>query len=180
MKKRWIALFLIMLLLLCSGCRKATLEGYKLFRSTPLGFSMEYPNFWNKDAKVKDGIAAFVTPLEGYSDQYAESLSVQRFVPDVEGEDAFNKYVTGYVENLQSTIRNFKLVSEASAKLGEEEAYKIVYESTSEDQKDEVRFMQVFAAHGDHFYVVTYIAEFSSYSYFLTYVEKMLSTFTFI
>lgn len=180
MKKRIIALLLILLLVLCCGCRKATLDGYKLFRSSPLGFSMEYPNFWNKDTNVKEGIAAFVTPLEGYSDQYAESLSVQRFLPDVDGEDAFNKYVTGYVENLQSTIRNFKLVNESSAKLGGEEAYKIVYESTSEDGKNEVRFMQIFAAHGEHFYVVTYIAEFASYSYFLPYAEKMLSTFAFI
>ena len=44
-KKMLIAAILAVLLTLGSGCHKATLENYKLFRSTPLGFSIKYPDF---------------------------------------------------------------------------------------------------------------------------------------
>lgn len=180
MKKSFLAILLAITLILSCGCHSATLEGYSLFRSTPLGFSMEYPSFWSAESNVDEGIAAFATPQEGYSDQYLDSVSVQRFEPDMEGENAFTEYVKGYAENLKSTIRNFKLVSEDATTLDGEEAYKIVYESTSEDGKNQVRFMQIFAEHENYYYSITYIAEFSSYSYFMTYVEKMISTFAFI
>ena len=54
MKKKMLAWFLIALLLLSSGCRKATLEDYKLFRSTPLGISVEYPDYWEKTQDNKN------------------------------------------------------------------------------------------------------------------------------
>lgn len=180
MKKRILAMFLAALLLLSCGCQKATLDGYKLYRSTPMGFSMEYPDFWQKSAEVKEGIAVFVSPAEGYSDEYTENLSVQRFTPDVEGEDVLNSYVKGYVTNLETTVKNYKLVSEEDTTLAGKTAYRIVYETQSDDEKDQMRLMQYFALHNGKIYVVTYAAEFSGYSYFLTYVEKMITTFRFI
>lgn len=180
MKKRILAAVLLIAVLLCSGCHKATLEDYKLFRSTPLGFSIEYPDFWTKSAKNAKEIAVFMTPAEGYSDKYYENLSVQRFTLDMEGETAYNDYVKGYVGNLESTIKNYKLVSESDTTLGGQPAYQIVYESVSDDSAKEMRFMQIFCERGDKVYVLSYIADFSSYSYFLTYVEKMISTFQFI
>ncbi len=186
MKKRILAILLIAVLLLCSGCHKATLEDYKLFRSTPLGFSMEYPNFWTKSADNAEGLVVFLTPAEGYSDDYNESVSVRRFKLDIEGENAYNDYVNGYVADLEKTLKNYKLVSERETTLGGLPAYQIVYESTSGDQSEsksntaELRFMQIFVQKEEHIYVVSYMAEFSSYSYFLTYAEKMISTFKFL
>ncbi|MBR6793575.1 MAG: hypothetical protein IKM48_04370 [Clostridia bacterium] len=182
MKKRIFALFLIVLLLFSAGCQKATLENYKLFRSTPLGFSMEYPSFWSKSSDNAGGVAVFLTPTEGYSDDYNESVSVQRFELDMEGEDAYNNYVKGYVGKLESTLKNYKLISEEDITLGGQPAYKIVYESidATENAKNEMRFMQIFAQQEKDVYVITYMAEFSGYSYFLTNVEEMISTFKFI
>ena len=182
MKKRIVAILLIAILLLCAGCQKATLENYKLFRSSPLGFSMEYPSFWSKTADNKNDVAVFLTPAEGYSDEYNESVSVQRFALDMEGEDAYNNYLKGYVANLEKTLKNYKLVSEEDVTLGGVPAYRIVYESTDkkEEATSEMRFMQIFAQKGDSVYVLTYMGEFSSYAYFLTYVEQMISTFKFI
>ena len=184
MKKRILAVVLAVLLLLCTGCQKATLENYKLFRSTPLGFSMEYPSFWSKSTDNANGLAVFLTPTEGYSDDYNESVSVRRFTLDMEGEDAYNNYVKGYVAQLESTLKNYKLVSETDTTLGGQPAYQIVYESTDakegSDTTSEMRFMQIFAQQGEKVYVVTYMAEFTSYSYFLTNVESMISTFQFI
>ncbi len=177
MKKKIISILMIgAVLLSLAGCHKATLEDYRLFRSTPLGFSIEYPEYWEKTVEVSEGIAAFVSPAEGYSDQYNDNLSVRCFTPDME----YNKYVTGYVAELATTVANYKLVSETDTTLGGEPAYQIVYESTDEEGKNQLRFMQIFAQHNDKIYVVTYIGEFSSYSYFLTSVEKMIPTFTFL
>ena len=184
MKKRVLAILLVCILILSTGCHKATLENYKLFRSTPLGFSMEYPSFWSKSADNANGLAVFLTPAEGYSDDYNESVSVRRFALDMEGEDAYNNYVRGYVGKLETTLKNYKLVSETDVTLGGQPAYQIVYEST--DAKDgstttsEMRFLQIFTQKGKFVYVVTYMAEFSSYSYFLKNAEEMISTFQFI
>ncbi len=183
MKKRVLALILAALMLLGTGCHKASLENYRLFRSTPLGFSMEYPDFWTKSSNNAEGLAVFLTPSEGYSDDYNESVSVRRFALDMEGETAYNDYVKGYVADLENTLKNYKLVSETDTTLGGQPAYQIVYESTSgesADKKSEMRFMQIFTQQGEYIYVVSYMAEFSSYSYFLTYAEKMISTFRFI
>ncbi len=180
MKKRIVAILLVLVLLMAGGCQKATLEGYKLFRSTPMGFSMEYPDFWQKSSDVKKGIAVFVSPTEGYSDEYAENLSVQEFVPDIAGEDLLNTYVKGYVANLESTVKNYKLVSELDTTLDGQTAYQIVYETQSDDETDQMRLLQIFTLYDGKIYVLTYAAEFSGYSYFLTYVEKMISTFKFL
>ncbi len=177
MKKKLLALLLIGILMISCSCRKATLEDYKLFRSTPMGFSMEYPDFWQKTVNNKEKIAAFVTPSEGYSDQYRDAVSVQYFALDMAGENAYNEYVKGYVADLEATLKNYRLVSENSIQLDGAEAYRIVYESSSDDESDQKRFMQIFCERGEQVYVVSYIAEFKSYAYFLTYVEKMLSTF---
>ncbi len=184
MKKRIFALILVALLMLGTGCHKATLENYKLFRSTPLGFSMEYPSFWSKSADNANGVAVFLTPTEGYSDDYNESVSVQRFKLDMEGENAYTNYVKGYVSNLESTLKNYKLVSETDITFGGQPAYQIVYESTDAKEgsstTSEMRFLQIFTQRGEEVYVLTYMAEFSSYTYFLTNVEAMITTFQFI
>lgn len=177
MKKRIFAIVMMLAVLVSlAGCHKATQEGFRLFRSTPLGFSIEYPEYWEKTVEVSEGIAAFVSPVEGYSDQYSDNLSVRSFTPDME----YNAYITGYVSELAKTVANYKLVSESDTTLGGEPAYRIIYESTDEEGENQLRFMQIFAQHGEKMYVVTYIGEFSSYSYFLTSVEKMLPTFTFL
>lgn len=177
MKKRILALALALVALLSlAACQKATNENYKVFRSTPLGFSIEYPEFWEKSTDNKEGIAAFITPSEGYSDQHNESLSVQRFAPDM----AYTDYVRGYVADLEARVANYKLVSEKEVDLGGQKAYQIVYESTSDDGNTALRFMQIFAEHNEKIYVLTYIGQFDSYTYFLTDVEKMIKTFQFL
>ena len=157
------------------GCYSATLEGYELYRSTPLGFSIEYPDFWAKGDDVEGGTATFTTPAEGYSDAHRESLSVQTFEPDMD----FDEYIKGYAEDLQYRWANYKLVSETETTLGGEKAYQIVYE-TSDEKIGQLRILQQFALHEGKVFVVTYVAEFSGYSYFLTYVDKMLSTFQYL
>lgn len=177
MKRRIIALILLIGMLAgLTACQKATNEGYKLFRSTPLGFSIEYPNFWQKSTDVKEGVAVFVTPAEGYSDRHSESLSVQRFTPDM----GYIDYVRGYVSDLESSVANYKLVSQKEIDLAGKKAYQIVYESATDDGSNELRFMQIFAEHKEQIYVLTYIGEFESYTYFLTDVEKMIATFEFL
>ncbi len=182
MKNRSLSFIAIILIsaLLLTGCYQATLEDFKLYRSSPLGFSIEYPDFWQKEADVSEGIAVFVTPAEGYSDEYHESFSVQRFTLDIEGENAFNEYVQGYMQNLEQTLKNYKMVSQDDVKFGGEDAYQIVYESTSDDGESQLRVLQIFVQKGDKIYVASYMADFSSYSYFLTDVEKMISTFKFL
>lgn len=177
MKKRVFSVVLIFLTVFLSGCEKATVEGFSLYRSTPLGFSMEYPSFWEKTADVKEGIAAFVTPQEGFGDEYRENVSVQRFTPETPSLEDYSKK---YLENLEGTLKNYKLVSEEDTELAGEPAYKIVYESQDDDETASMRFLQIFALHGGNIYVLSYMADFNGYAYFLSFAEKMIATFRFL
>jgi hypothetical protein len=173
--KKIVAVTLIIATLLClGGCHKPTLEGYQLFRSTPLGFSVEYPETWSKAADNAEGTVAFKTPTEGLSDQWNEVFAVQTFKPDME----YEAYLKGYVADLE-TRKGYKIVTETETTLGGEKAYQIVYE-LSDEEEGSLRFLQRFALHKDKVYVVSFIGQFESYSYFLPFVDKMLGTFKFI
>ena len=55
--KKTIALLLSLILLLVSVCsctgRQAKNDGYKLYRSSPVGIEIEYPDFWEMIGEMK-------------------------------------------------------------------------------------------------------------------------------
>ena len=63
MKKRSIlCLLLIAVLALCAGCNAATQTGFLLYKSSPLGFRIEYPDSWSKEGNLDKNSAPFFTP----------------------------------------------------------------------------------------------------------------------
>ncbi len=183
-KKTIAVISIFMLLFSLAGCRKdfevtnGSEEDYKLFRSTPLGFAMEFPSFWTHAVDKESEMVSFITPAEGYSDEYIDNVTVVR----LEGEETFNEFANNHRTQLEQKLSNYKLVSEKTTKLGGEDAYQLVYESVSDDEENpaQMRILQVIAKKGDYIYMVSFNANFSSYSYFLTYYNKMIKTFTFI
>lgn len=178
MKKRIFAVITLAVLLLsaasCTG-RQAKNEGYKLYRSSPVGVEIEYPDFWEVVEDKRAQSVAFATPLEGYADTYRDNVTVVSYKLTEDSDLAFDNYVTSYIAALPSDIAGYNLVSEGEYPVGEYDSYRIVYEGTTDEGA--LRLNQTFIANGDRVYIYSFIAEPKSYDYFNANSEIMLSTF---
>ena len=100
MKKRIIAAVLLALLALglCScTAKEAKNEGYDLYRSSPVGVEIEYPDFWEVVDDKEEKSVAFATPLEGYADTYRDNVTVISYKLTEKSELAFDNYVSDYI-----------------------------------------------------------------------------------
>lgn len=177
MKKRIsILLILSIVLVIFSGChgRKATHEGYTLYRSSPVGVEIEYPSFWEMVDDNKKCRVAFASPNEGFADPVRDNVTI--LCEQIGTDDlAFDNYVQNYLEQLPSSIANYNHVSEQEMKVGELDAYRVIYEGTTTE--GDLRMQQTFIKSGKYMYIYTFMAEPRSYEYFEKNSNIMLSTF---
>ncbi len=164
----------VVLLCSCTG-RKAKNEGYKLYRSSPVGIEIEYPDFWEVAEDKAEKTVAFATPSEGFADTYRDNVTVCSYPLDKQNEMAFDNYVTKYIENLPTTISGYNLLSEGEYTVGDYDAYRVVYEGKTDDGN--LRLSQTFIKSGNYVYIYSFIAEPNSYDYFNANSEIMISTF---
>ncbi len=178
MKKRIFLVFVLLLTVVCTcSCvgRRAKNEGYKLYRSSPVGIEIEYPDFWEIAENKAEKTVAFATPAEGFADTYRDNVTICSYKLDEKNEMAFDNYVTKYIEKLPSTIVGYNLVSEGEYAVGDYDAYRVVYEGTTNDGN--LRLSQTFIKSGNYVYIYSFIAEPKSYDYFNMNSEIMISTF---
>lgn len=178
MKKRlFLILTLLLAVVLCASCtgKKAKNEGYKLYRSSPVGIEIEYPDFWEVVEDKSEKTVAFATPSEGYADTYRDNVTVCSYKLTEDHDMAFDNYVTKYIESLPNTITGYNLVSEGEYPVGEYEAYRVVYEGDTDEGA--LRLQQTFIKSGNYVYIYSFIAEPKSYDYFNNNSEIMISTF---
>ncbi len=168
-------ILVICLAVLCScSSRHASNEGYLLYRSSPIGVEIEYPDFWEIAEDKQNRTVAFATPNEGFADKYRDNVSVVCQQLE-ENEMAFDNYVTGYINQLPKSIEGYNKISEQEMTVGTCRAYRIVYEGTTTDGN--LRLQHTFVESGKYVYVYTFIAEPASYDYFAKNSDIMLSTF---
>jgi len=177
-RKHWIAILLIAVLLVCSSCATAANKGFYLYRSSPLGFRMEYPETWTKQVDIKTNSAAFVTPQEGFGDKYRDNLAISF---EEMSEESFAEFFKKYYTSLPAVFPGFTEVEKSEVLLDEREAYRIIFTSQSEDEtvEAELKIMQYVVLCDERVYFITYSAYPASYDYFLPFVNTMLETFTF-
>lgn len=168
---------LILISTLFCGCvaRKVQNEGYLLYRSSPVGVQIEYPDFWEMAEDKTERTVAFATPSEGYADTYRDNVSIVSYELDKDNEMAFDQYVRQYIDTLDKTINDYLFISENDVKVGNYEAYQVVYEGKTSDGA--LRLQQTFIKSGNYIYIVSFIAEPASYDYFNGNAQVMLSTF---
>lgn len=181
--KKTIVLLLLVLVLLLSGCNQATNKGFYLYKSSPIGFRMEYPQSWTKQVDLDKKIAAFVTPQEGLGDKYRDNISVS--FETVE-EQEFSEFFASYYGSLPTTFAGFTEESKEEVLLDNREAYKIVFSSTRTTKDDKgkettakLRIMQYVVKVDSRVYFITYIAEPEAYKYFMPFVTTMMETISF-
>lgn len=177
--KRSIAFALIFALCAAALCgcamRAAKNEGYVLYRSSPVGVEIEYPDFWEMKEDKKTNSVAFAAPQEGFGDEYRDNVSVISY-PLEKDEMAFDDYVSSYIDSLPGTVAGYKLVSEGAYPLPDyPDSYRVVYEGSGGE--GELRLQQTFIKNGDRVFIFSFIAEPNSYEYFGKNADVMLSTF---
>ena len=170
-----ITAILTILLIIC-GCSaaRATNEGYMLYRSSPVGVEIEYPDFWEVADDKAERTVAFAAPNEGYADSFRDNVTI--LSKEIGDEDlAFDNYVTDYIKQLPSAINNYNKITETETTVGEYRAYQVVYEGTTNE--GDLRLSQTFISSGKYVYIYTFMAEPASYDYFYANSAVMLSTF---
>lgn len=176
----WTILLLGMILSLV-GCNRASNDGFYLYKSSPLGFSMEYPMTWTKEIDAQNHIAAFVTPTEGFGDTYRDNVTVSYQEPEQENFDTFFDL---YYSSLPATFPGFTEVSREDVFVDDKEAVKIVFTSSSTEKDEEsgettqisLKILQYAVKNGDRVYFITYIATPNAYDYFEPFVNTMIQT----
>ena len=93
MRKKHILLLLVAAVLLLAGCNQATNKGFYLYKSSPIGFRIEYPQSWTKQVDLDKKIAAFVTPQEGIGDRYRDNISITQ---ETLGEQEFSEFFAAH------------------------------------------------------------------------------------
>ncbi len=176
--KKYISVTLVILLsiMLC-GCvaKKAQNEGYLVYRSSPVGVQIEYPDFWEVAENKSEHTVAFAAPSEGYGDEYRDNVSILVSEIEEDNDMAYDNYVNSYIDALPSTIKGYNLVSQGMYEIGGKEVFRIVYEGETDDGL--LRLQQTFIQNGGYIYIYSFIAEPKSYDYFNANSEIMLSTF---
>lgn len=177
MKKyiRLAAILMLIMMLVCS-CRgrRATNAGYELYRSSPVGVEIEYPDFWETAEDKQARTVAFATPNEGFADEYRDNVTIVSENLKERGV-SFDDYVNMFMSQLPSTYSEYKKISENEVKANGYDAFNTVYECQGTDER-ELRVSQTFIESGDYAYIFTFIAEPKSYDYFNNNAQVMLST----
>lgn len=184
MKKRsMLALVLALCLVFACGCNQATHEGFYLYKSSPIGFRIEYPEKWTKQVDLDEKIAAFVTPQEGFGDAYRDNLTVSY---EERGEQEFDAFFEEYFASLPATFAGFTEESREEVLLDNREGYKIVFSSsqteTAEDGTEttsKLRVLQYVVSVEERVYFVTFIAQPDAYEYFTPFINTMIETISF-
>ena len=177
-KKHIICLLLALVLLLCVGCESATHTGFVLYKSSPLGFRIEYPDSWSKEVNLDKNSAAFFTPQEGFGDAYRENLAVSY---EALGEMSFEELFAQYHASLPTVFPGFAQEEKSEVLIDEKPAYKIVFSSETKSEKESasLKILQYVVHNEDRVYFITYSADPGNFDYFEPFVNTMMETFTF-
>ena len=183
MRKKHILLLLVAAVLLLAGCNQATNKGFYLYKSSPIGFRIEYPQSWTKQVDLDKKIAAFVTPQEGIGDRYRDNISITQ---ESLGEQEFSEFFAAHYAALPGQFAGFTAESKEEVLVDNREAYKIVFSSsrTVKDDKGKestakLRVMQYVVKVEEKAYFITYIGEPEAYDYFMPFVNVMMETVSF-
>lgn len=177
-KRRIVCLLLIAVLILCAGCNRATHTGFVLYKSSPLGFRIEYPDSWSKQVDLKSHSVAFFSPQEGFGDDYRENLAISY---EELGDNAFVDLFDKYYASLPSVFAGFTEVEKSEILIDGQPAYKLVFSSKKETKEESasLKLLQYVVQNGERVYFITYSATPGNYDYFEPFIVTMMETFTF-
>jgi hypothetical protein len=143
------------------------------FRSEKDGFSIAGPAGWDKRENQMGTAVIFVQPLTSQSDTYRENVSVViAEVPSSVGLDACVEVNVAY---MVKRLKEFKLLSSVPAKLGKNNAKRMMYQEKKGDY--DLKCLAYIIAANERAYIMTCTATIDQYDNHETVFEDTCKTF---
>ena len=165
-----IGIFLVLLIIFAS---KST--GFKTYKNSEYGFSMQYPSDWTLTENQNGTAVAFWSPKQNELDFFSENVNVvvQHVPPELLRLDTYSKKA---IEQLVSVFKqNVEMLEADYTLLSGKKAFKIVY--IGKGPEAEFKLMHVWTISGFQAYQVNFGGIVSQYDTFIDTAEKMISSF---
>ena len=118
-------------------------------------------------------------PLGSSADSYMSLKEYWNGIPKSEGLDGVQSF-DGYVKTLSELINGYAVVSDEEIKVGDHDAYSVVYTGDIAGAKIKVKQVCIAVAKGNHtkVYCFTYTSTPDSYDYNIQAVNSMIDSFS--
>lgn len=130
------------------------------------GIRMKYPNTWQKQEEAGEAgfLVAFMSPLEGPFDMFAENVNL--IIQTLPAEITLEQCVRANYDQLLQIGQMTFVEQPVKDQLGTLPAYHVVYTGQQPDGPA-CQYLQYFAVHGLRVFTFTYTAEVAKYDKFL-------------
>lgn len=147
------------------------------YNNTVYGISIKYPQHWQKTGtpdRITGNLVKFTLPKQGDADTYLENLNLIILdLPETRRElEQFTKF---YLNEIEQSYQNTKIIEESKTQLATQSAYQVIY--TFEEDKINVKRLQVWTVKDNKAYLITYTADIAKYSEYLSTVQTMINSF---
>lgn len=150
---------------------------YATFTHPPTGIQIKFPNNWGfDDPKQPGAIIVFTAPPEGPLDMFTENvvLTYWDLNPDI---NTLTKLSQKMVHQVTRTFKGYMEVLESKrSRVGGQLGYKFVYVGKVEGVDDPNKFMHVWTIIGNRAFILTYVAQESTFNKYLKFVNTMVDS----
>jgi eukaryotic-like serine/threonine-protein kinase len=147
--------------------------GLVSYTNTAQGFSIRYPQGWEKREGALGTAVLLLSPREGTSDEFQENVNV--LVQKVPDKMSLEEYSKLSIEQAPKLITGFRLLDQGSTTLGESPAHRIHYRG--EQGAFHLEWEQVWSVLEGQAFIITYTAERDRYQMYRPTAEAMIASF---
>jgi len=152
---------------------KNSTDNFLIYSNEEYSFKLSYPKEWTKYDDAMGTLVAFVAPKDGENDPFSENINV--VVQDLSSQTVtLDQYVQASEEEIKQYISNADIISSKKTKLGENNAYKLVF--SGEQGIYRIKWMQIYVVKNNFAYVFTFTAEDSQYDKYISQVEEIMNS----
>ena len=148
--------------------------GFQTYTDATYGFNIGYPSEWERQQGAAGSAVAFLSPVEGTSDDFRENVNVLiQTLPD--GSFTLEKYTQLSLQQAPSLITGFHLLDQGSTSLSGSPADRVHYQG--EQGNFLLEWEQVWTVKDGKAFILTYTAKRDRYQAQLGTAESMFTTF---
>ncbi len=168
MKKFLVLIFAMLLLVGCSSKDEVVPDNMQIASIENAAYRLYVPKSWN--VNTESGVSSAFTTVQ------SANVSVMSYMPDTEAM-SIDDYWQKTEESYRANFAGYTFISKETGTLGGRPSGVYTFDLTIDGQT--ARMMQVIAAYGDMFYVLTYTAPADSFEANLEEVQTIVDCFVF-
>jgi hypothetical protein len=138
------------------------------------GFRIDYPQGWTKVEGTGGAIVGFASPKEEAGDDFQEAVTVT--AEDLPSSSiTLQQYTDAALGQVKKVITDFDLRESTDATVAGRPGHRIVYTGTQGQSK--LEWQQLFTIVGDTAWILTFVAEASTYDRYVATAESIINSF---